>query len=60
MPGADEMTFEDLLCDACLHLMETSTDGVLLADFCERCRKRIFGLAIEVPAEAFEAPKDKE
>jgi hypothetical protein len=34
------MTFEDLLCDACLHLMETSAHGVPLADFCKRCRNK--------------------
>jgi len=47
----------DILCDACLHLMETSPHGVPLLDFCKRCQKKMATLCVEIPAEEFEGDK---
>lgn len=47
-------TFEDLLCNKCLNLMETSEHGVPLADFCKSCQNRVLGLTVQIPAEEIE------
>ena len=52
------MLFEDLLCDACLYMMETSPHGVPLDDFCERCRKKIGFSVTVVTVEEVENQED--
>jgi hypothetical protein len=48
-------TFEDLLCDKCLNLMEANREnGVPLADFCKNCQRRVLGLTVQIPAEEVE------
>lgn len=35
------IAWPDLLCDACLYLVETTNGEVLIADLCNRCRKKV-------------------